>query len=37
MRDIRRAYDMNRAAALMLQLGEDLENYCAEDDGWENL
>ena len=37
MRDIRRAYDMNRAAALMLQLGEDLENYCAEDDGWESL
>ena len=37
MRAIRRAYDMDSAAAKMLQLGEDLENYYAEDDGWENL
>ena len=37
MRAIRRAYDMDSAAAKMLQLGEDLENYCAEDDGWENV
>ena len=37
MRAIRRAYDLDKAAAKMLQLGEDLENYYAEDDGWENL